>query len=238
VRVYLEKYIAKYRIPQPLGYGPRVPLPSIEQEIRFMKAAGEYAVEVLGTIRMEKGGEIIGFIMPRLKAIDPKKLDPDQKRAVFDQMRRIVPALHTKGIVHGDIKLTNMLLTDDGRLVLCDFGAAAFIDKVHYPIIFSVPYVSSYRLDLKNYNPFLPEEDFYALGVSVWQLFTEEIPFEGMDLDGGGNDLEAKIRSGLTVDVDRVEDQEVMGFIIGCLNAVKQKQAQIKEKDKKDNSLV
>jgi serine/threonine protein kinase len=42
--------------------------------------------------------------------------------------------LHRRGICHRDLSLENLLLTDAGTIVLCDFGLAAY-HKVHYPTV-------------------------------------------------------------------------------------------------------
>lgn len=53
----------------------------------------------------------------------------------------IIERLHRMGIVHADLKPTNILVADDGSLRLCDFGSAFFLDQPpsstepRYPVI-------------------------------------------------------------------------------------------------------
>lgn len=46
---------------------------------------------------------------------------------VSKKLVRLVQLIHKAGVVHRDIKLSNILLTDNGELVLLDFGSAYFI---------------------------------------------------------------------------------------------------------------
>eukprot|EP00921_Rhytidocystis_pertsovi_P009612 GHVQ01015520.1.p1 GENE.GHVQ01015520.1~~GHVQ01015520.1.p1 ORF type:complete len:354 (-),score=62.40 GHVQ01015520.1:597-1658(-) len=52
----------------------------------------------------------------------------DKKRTLVREMVEGVEALHSRGIVHRDIKPGNMLLTGDKRLKISDFGGCLFLD--------------------------------------------------------------------------------------------------------------
>jgi serine/threonine protein kinase len=47
-------------------------------------------------------------------------------RQIFRQVASAVSHLHHLGIVHRDIKDTNILLTDNNEVLLIDFGSAAY----------------------------------------------------------------------------------------------------------------
>lgn len=43
---------------------------------------------------------------------------------LFRQLATALAYLHERGVVHGDIKPSNILIADDGRPVISDFGIA------------------------------------------------------------------------------------------------------------------
>src|SRR2546421_1299534 len=105
---------------------------NLEPEISFLDAAGELSVDVVSRIYNPRD-ILVGFGMPRLDPIDPTKLTHEQKYNIFNQIRSILPKLHDHGIIHGDIKLSNMLLETCGIVKLCDFGTSAWMNEVYYP---------------------------------------------------------------------------------------------------------
>lgn len=52
-------------------------------------------------------------------------------RRVLFQLLRCVSKMHQSGVVHRDIKPGNILVNNDGCVVLCDFGAARISENVH-----------------------------------------------------------------------------------------------------------
>lgn len=196
------------------------------RELQFLEAAGECAVDVVGTITRFATNELIGILMPFENVIEPRKLGVEEKMDIFNQMRRLVRLLHEKGIIHGDIKLDNFLRDTNGRVVLCDFGTAAFVDEGHIPRVVSTRWCSPYRLEprIRFQRPLIREEDIYALGITVWELFTGEAPFEGIDSDNDDDDsedVEAVICKGTTVDVQLIHNLEVREFVRRCLSVFK-----------------
>jgi serine/threonine protein kinase len=209
VRRYLQEYVVKIRDTAE----------QTRRELRFLEIAGECAVDVVGIVNRWSPPSLIGFIMPLERVIDPAALSTNEKIAIFEQMKTIVPELHRKGIIHGDITLSNMLLNAEDKLVLCDFGTSAFVDEVHYPSAISSRWCSPYRLESQppNSRRLVVEEDIYGLRIAVWELFTGKVPFEEIDDDDNEIDVEDVIRRGETVDVPLVENLDARDFIKQCL---------------------
>jgi len=197
----------------------QVPKSELVREIRFTQIAGELGVGVVGYI-YGRDADLIGFAMPCLRVIDPTTMTHVEKMNIFHQIRQIIPRLHHEcQIVHGDIKLSNMLLDSGNTLKLCDFGTSAWMHETKYPTAISVRWCSPYRLDsLAPRRALIANEDIYASGLAVWELFVGEIPFADIDSDDDEADLEGQIRSGLRVDVGRINDQEVELYVKECLN--------------------
>ncbi len=53
------------------------------------------------------------------------------------------------------------------------------------------------------------EDDLYALGLSIWELWTGEMPFNGVYAD----DIREMVKAGQTVDVTMVQDQAARAMI-------------------------
>jgi eukaryotic-like serine/threonine-protein kinase len=88
--------------------------------------------------------------------------------------------VHERGFVHRDVKPANVLIAEDGRVHLADFGIARLVDSVHEtrtgdvlgtPGYFSPEQVTG--------EPVGPPTDIYALGIVLIECVTGQRPFEG-----------------------------------------------------------
>ena len=87
---------------------------------------------------------------------------------------------HRNGIIHRDIKSQNIIITDDGKVKVADFGIATAtttstismtsnaIGSVHY---FSPEQAKGERIDIRS--------DIYSLGIVMFEMFARVLPFEG-----------------------------------------------------------
>ena len=80
------------------------------------------------------------------------------------------------GIVHGDIKPSNLLMTADGRVKLSDFGLSRFGTSATDPdkVSGTPAYLAPETLAGK---PSSVQSDIYALGVTLYELTFERLPF-------------------------------------------------------------
>jgi len=102
----------------------------------------------------------------------------------FDLMRQMAAALgelHRSGIMHRDLKPTNVMFREDDGLVLIDFGLAKQA-KLRAEItgtgeIFGTPY---YMSPEQGHGGDVDERgDIYALGVIFFEMLTGEKPYNG-----------------------------------------------------------
>ncbi|KAG9125077.1 hypothetical protein FRC07_009066 [Ceratobasidium sp. 392] len=92
--------------------------------------------------------------------------------------------LHAGNIVHGDIKGLNVLVSSDHTLKLTDFGNAALVKD--YSLCFAASTSAGKAPTLRWAAPevlqggdFTREADVYALGMTIFEILTGLIPFEG-----------------------------------------------------------
>jgi len=89
----------------------------------------------------------------------------------------VLEYLHSKGIVHQDLKPKNILLSEDWHLKLADFGTARFLYKESEDEDFvgTAEYVSPEVLMNKKSTA---ASDLWALGCIIYELFVGRTPFE------------------------------------------------------------
>lgn len=102
------------------------------------------------------------------------------KRALdlFEPMLSGLAAAHRAGILHRDLKPENVLLADDGRIKIGDFGLARDIDNNTSTgsLVGTVAYLSP-ELVMRGIAD--ARSDVYAAGIMLFEMLTGRQPFEG-----------------------------------------------------------
>ena len=97
------------------------------------------------------------------------RLAPEQAARIGRPLLGALRAAHAAGILHRDVKPGNVLLTDDGRVLLTDFGLAAIEGDPSLTqagmVMGSPPYVSPERA---RGAPATPAADLWALGATLF----------------------------------------------------------------------
>ena len=87
---------------------------------------------------------------------------------------------HANNIVHCDIKPHNILMTDDGRAKITDFGIARAVTESTLTyggsVIGSVHYFSP---EQARGGAITPKSDVYSLGIVLYEMLTNRLPFTG-----------------------------------------------------------
>lgn len=110
---------------------------------------------------------------------DYQRLTPEQTVDIMDAVLAGLAAAHKAGIVHRDLKPENVLLADDGRIKLGDFGlarAASANTATGQALLGTIAYLSP---ELVTRGVADARSDIYAVGIMMYEMLTGEQPYVG-----------------------------------------------------------
>ncbi|GAB3796224.1 Stk1 family PASTA domain-containing Ser/Thr kinase [Humibacter antri] len=110
---------------------------------------------------------------------DYGRLTPEQTIDITDAVLSGLAAAHRAGIVHRDLKPENVLLADDGRIKIGDFGLARAVTNstgTGQALLGTIAYLSP---ELVTRGVADARSDIYALGIMMFEMLTGEQPFKG-----------------------------------------------------------
>jgi eukaryotic-like serine/threonine-protein kinase len=100
------------------------------------------------------------------------------------QICNAVDHAHRHGVLHRDLRPSNVVVTDSGMVKVADFGTSRFLEIAAHgtTVIGSPPYMAPEQFQGKA----VFASDLYSLGVTMYQMFTGELPYDApvpADLD-------------------------------------------------------
>ena len=135
----------------------------------------------------------------------------EQALAYIKQAAEALQYVHTKGILHLDIKPANIMINQSGKAVLIDFGISKHYDSEGKGTSLSTQGYSSGYSPIEQMTPgglkqFTPPTDIYALGATLYKIISGTTPPASTDLA----DEE-------TLSRPENMSREVFGFINKCM---------------------
>jgi serine/threonine protein kinase len=107
-------------------------------------------------------------------------LPPDEVIDIGSEVADALEAAHRSGLVHRDIKPANILLCDDHRVMVTDFGIAKIRDDPDHTttgqMLGTVKYLAPEQVEG---HPVDGRTDVYALGVVLYESIAGRAPFVG-----------------------------------------------------------
>lgn len=111
-------------------------------------------------------------------------LATDRVRAIGVQIAQALDHAHSAGVVHRDVTPGNILLCDDGRAVLTDFGIAHLVDRTritaHGQAVGSPGYIAPEQIEGRTVGG---AADVYSLGLVLLEALTGRREFTGTPVE-------------------------------------------------------
>jgi len=91
------------------------------------------------------------------------------------QIARALAYAHGQGVIHGNIRPGNVLLTEEREVKLVDFGGGSYVAQ-----LVGDPYAAPELREVDPGSPAEPGDDIYALGALMYTALTDEGPIAGL----------------------------------------------------------
>src|SRR6266852_2366811 len=113
--------------------------------------------------------------------LDPSVLTPQRSCAWAADLACALAVAHRAGILHGDVKPGNILVTPENKVKLGDFGIARYASQVSGSgrLMGTPAYLAPEQIQGQ---PQDSRSDQFALGIVLYQLLTGSRPFDGTSL--------------------------------------------------------
>lgn len=102
------------------------------------------------------------------------------KSRIIPEINEALGALHDAGIIHKDLKPSNIMLTDSGDIAIIDFGISSVQSDGSTVIVTSTGMTPEYSAPETFRRLFLEESDYYSFGITLYELFCGHTPYADM----------------------------------------------------------
>ncbi len=157
-----------------------------EKFVREAKIAAKLShPNLVNVFDQAEDGEVVFLAMEYVSGITLRDaldkfgaISAERALYVFEPMIAALAAAHSAGVLHRDLKPENVLLSDDGKVKLSDFGLARPISAQTQTggVVGTVAYLSP---ELVSRGVADARSDVYAAGIMLFELLTGVQPFRG-----------------------------------------------------------
>lgn len=112
--------------------------------------------------------------------LEDRELSFNDSLSIVYRISTLLKYVHSMGVIHGDIKMENILIGENNEMCLCDFGFSVFGDTSHTScVLYTHPYTAPEQL---RDRLFTYKSDVWSLGMILYSLCFNKYPF-GYDND-------------------------------------------------------
>ncbi len=159
---------------------------------RFLAEAGKVgSVTHDGLVQLHESGEYEGLLwcsmewvagdtLEKLIARDTR-LEPQTAFVIAEKIAEALAAAHAKGVIHGDLRPTHVIVMGDGRVKLTDVGMMGIFEEAELPA--TAPAKDAWYLAPEEVGEGAsdPRSDIYSLGCLLFHLLAGHPPYTGAD---------------------------------------------------------
>lgn len=121
-------------------------------------------------------GADLGFVL-KSYCRDGKFIEPKEASRITREICQALDYAHSQGVIHRDVKPSNILLNKEGRAILTDFGLVLLTAIGTRGEIFGSATHMSPEQAISSSNV-TPQSDLYSVGVILYEMFTNQLPFK------------------------------------------------------------
>jgi serine/threonine protein kinase len=196
---------------QPVNHDPgelKVLKTQFEEEFKVLERFERPGIVKVYNLFSEKGGTFLVMEMLKGATVNEilethKSLEEALSLWLIRRLINTLETIHLSGLVHGDIKPENLFLTNDGQLILLDFGAVNhYLTKGQKAPRFLTPgYAPPEQYKATSVPD--PANDLYAVGATLYEMLTGSPPPDSLER-AKGKRLPAPTRKGALVSGETV----------------------------------
>jgi serine/threonine protein kinase len=122
-----------------------------------------------------------GYTLDKLIRTSSPRLTPERVIDIISQTCRGLQTAHDHGVVHCDLKPSNLFVLRDDAVKIIDFGIVRLVDAESRTDVRGTPhYIAPELLDMKPANA---RSDIFSLAVVCYEALTGQKPFDGSTME-------------------------------------------------------
>jgi serine/threonine protein kinase len=157
---------------------------SFDREARLIAALNHEAIVRIDEFGVHDGQPFIAMpYMPNGSLADRlirAPISPEETGQILKRLSSAIDYAHDRGIIHGDLKPSNILFDERDQPYLADFGIAWQTTSARQPGAFASG-TPAYLSPEQAFSDQIVDNrsDIYALGIILFEMLTGRLPFDG-----------------------------------------------------------